>query len=121
MDLSFLPECYVDTNLIETICPPKSRYNHQKGCGTVAAKMKKHFTNSFAVGIIDKDKDSIDYLNEFDCRENVGGLILYKHKSKHHYIIQIAPAIEQFILNDAKNTGIDISDFNLPSDLKELT
>ncbi len=40
MDLSVLPECYVDTCLIETIVPPDKHYNHQKGTGTVAKKMK---------------------------------------------------------------------------------
>jgi len=29
MELSILPECYLDTNLIETILPPIKGYNHQ--------------------------------------------------------------------------------------------
>ena len=41
MDLAIIPECFVDTNLIETLIPPISQYNHQKGCGTVTKVMKE--------------------------------------------------------------------------------
>ena len=54
VDLCIIPECYVDTNLTETIVPPKLGYNHQKGCGTVSNRMKGKLANAFAVGIIDK-------------------------------------------------------------------
>src|SRR5438045_3161136 len=101
MDGSVIPECYVDTNLIETLVPPLKRnhkqgYNHQKGCGTVASRMQKQFADRFALGIIDKDKNELDYLKEFTEIINNGSLILHKHKNKHHYIIQLNPAIERF-------------------------
>jgi hypothetical protein len=41
MDLCIITECYVDTNLIETLSPPDGHYNHQKGCGTVTKVMKE--------------------------------------------------------------------------------
>lgn len=116
-DLSIIPECYVDTNLIETLVPPATQYNHQKGCGTVAKVMKGKFSNRFAVGIIDKDKKDIKYLEEFDTICNKGSLILHKHTTRPHYIIQIAPAMELFILNTASGCGILLEDFDLPSDL----
>lgn len=31
-ELYIIPECYVDTNLIETLVPTAKGYNHQKGC-----------------------------------------------------------------------------------------
>lgn len=117
MDLAVITECYVDTNLIETIAPPNGKgYNHQKGCGTVTKVMKEYFADSFALGIIDKDKKQIDYLNEFTEVINAGSLLLHKHKTKHHYIIQINPVVETFIFNNAEVVGISISDFNLPED-----
>lgn len=120
MDLAVITECYVDTNLIETIAPPNGKgYNHQKGCGTVTKVMKEYFADSFALGIIDKDKKQIDYLNEFTEVINAGSLLLHKHKTKQHYIIQINPVVETFIINNAEVVGISISDFNLPED-KEL-
>lgn len=120
MDQAFIPECYVDTNLVETLVPPDTQYNHQKGCGTVARVMKERFSDRFAVGIVDKDKHRIDYLNEFDEMSQRGSLILHKHKTKHHYIIQICPAIERFILLNAKLYELEMEDFDLPSDFEKL-
>lgn len=115
MDLAVIPECYVDTNMIETIAPPNGKgYNHQKGCGTVTKVMKENFADSFALGIIDKDKKQVDYLNDFTEVINAGSLLLHKHKTKHHYIIQINPVVETFIIANAASVGISLSDFNLP-------
>lgn len=59
--------------------------------------MQKQFKDRFSLGIIDKDKHVLNYLNEFNevCRSS--SLILYKHKTRHHYVIQIYPTIERFI------------------------
>ena len=118
MDLAVIPECYVDTNLVETLVPPQRQYNHQKGCGTVTKVMKEKFTNSFAVGIIDKDKKEVEYLKEFTELANSNGLILHKHKTRHHYIIQIVPGMERFIFNCLAAVGISPNDFELPDDLE---
>jgi hypothetical protein len=59
MDFHIIPECYLDTNLIETLVPPEGDgYNHQMGCPNVAKKMTegKALKDGFALGIIDKDK-----------------------------------------------------------------
>jgi hypothetical protein len=120
MDSCIIPECYVDTNLIETLVPPSKKYNHQKGCGTVAKIMKEKFQDRFALGIIDKDKQIIDYVKEFDTIETKGNLSLLKHKSKPHFFIIVSPAIEKFIMNNALSSGLSLSDFALPNDLDEL-
>lgn len=120
MDLSVIPECYVDTNLIETIAPPLGRYNHQKGCGTVAKVMKERFSDDFALGIIDKDKNQLDYLKEFDVVHSSGNLFLHKHKTKHHYFIQISPAVERFILSAIDTANLNLEDYGLPSSIDAL-
>ncbi len=120
MDQAFIPECYVDTNLVETLVPPGTQYNHQKGCGTVAKVMRERFSDRFAVGIIDKDKRRIDYLKEFEEVSHKESLILHKHKTKHHYIIQICPAMERFLLLNAKLCEVSMEDFDLPSDFEKL-
>lgn len=121
MDLAIIPECYVDTNLTETLVPPQSRgYNHQKGCGTVTKVMKEKFHDSFAIGIIDKDKNEVKYLEECDIIMKSGSLYLHKHKHRHHYLIQISPIIERMILNNAAACGINVKDYGLPSELEEF-
>ncbi|KAA2238569.1 hypothetical protein F0L74_20305 [Chitinophaga agrisoli] len=120
MDEAVIPECFVDTNLIETLVPPVTRYNHQKGCGTVTMKMKKAFGDRFALGIIDKDKLEVDYLKEFIIVCETVSLILHRHRdaAKHHYIIQISPAMERFIMDGAAAVNISLSDFELPMTLE---
>lgn len=120
MDLHIIPECYVDTNLIETLVPTGSGFNHQKGCGTVAKVMKERFSDDFAVGIIDKDKNQLDYLNEFDVIITSGNLTLHMHKSRLHYIIQIFPAIEKFIINAVEECELDLTHYDLPDEFNEL-
>lgn len=118
MDLAIIPECYVDTNLVETLNPPQKQYNHQKGCGTVTKVMKEKFDDSFALGIIDKDKKEVGYLKEFAELAHSDGLVLHKHKTKHQYIIQIVPGMERFIFNCLAECGISPEDFELPADLE---
>jgi len=123
MELAILPECYIDTNLIETIAPPLKGYNHQKGCGTVTKRMQEKLKDCFALGIIDKDKKELKYIQEFNIEIDTGNLQLLKHKesNKHHYLILINPAIEKWILDNVKEVKISLDDYGLPSDLKELT
>ena len=125
MDFNIIPECYIDTNLIETIVPPSDKkrgYNHQKGCATVAKVMQeaKLLKDGFAVGIIDKDKKEIAYTRNFVEIADEGQLKLLKHPQKHHYFILIIPAMEKWILNNAAEVGINLEDYNLPSDLVSL-
>ncbi len=121
-DLSILPECYVDTNLIETLVPPQKGYNHQKGCGTVARRMQGKLKDSFAVGILDKDKKEIRYLREFDLKIDTDGLQLYRHRNmnKHHYLIFIKPAVEQWMIGNAEETGISLQNYGLPETMEAL-
>lgn len=120
VDLSIIPECFVDTNLIETINPPKKGYNHQKGCGNVAKTMQNKFKDSFAVGIIDRDKKEIKYLDEFELKVTTTELFLFQHPTKPHFIIQISPAVESFIMDCAKQNKIDLEGFGLPDNINEL-
>ena len=119
--LSIIPECYIDTCLTETITSCFNQFNHQKGCNSVCKVMQEKFGNSFALGIIDKDKKEVPYLQEFELVASNDSLFVYKHISKHHYIIQITPAIERFFIKAANELGVDLDFYGLSSDMKELT
>lgn len=112
MDKSIIPECYADTLLIETLVPPNKGYNHQHNCFKVEATMKG--LNSFALGIIDKDKKQIKYLDNFKVIDKVeGDLILWRHSDEniHHWIIQICPALERLLLKICETEQIDVTGF----------
>ena len=122
MDKNIITECYVDTCLVETLVVTKVDCNHQYGCNDVANVMRKGvLKDSFALGIVDKDKRSLKYLEEFELKKQFNNkLYLYKHKAKAHYIIQIAPAVERFMMDAAQDSGLSLANYNLPNTLKEL-
>ena len=116
-DLYFVPECYVDTNLVESLLDSDG-VNHQKGCNTVVNTMKgKILKDGFAVGVIDSDKRKPSYVNEFTEIAHTEHLSLLKHTTKAHYLIMVSPAMDKFILDCAVEEGVDLTEFNLPSDL----
>ncbi|MCD7927201.1 MAG: hypothetical protein LUI85_21945 [Bacteroides sp.] len=120
-ELNIIPECFIDTNLIETLVPTPQGYNHQKGCNNVVGLMQKRMGDKFALGIVDKDKRQVGYLNEFEEIIHTESLFIYKHPSKPHFLILISPATDGFILKCAAETGINVTDFGLPGELKKFT
>ena len=62
--LDVMPECYVDTNLIEYLL--NAGVNHQHCCSKVVGQLNTTFADKFAIGIIDKDKVQLGYLAECD-------------------------------------------------------
>ncbi len=116
-----LPECEVDTALVETLVPPVKRYSHQYGCQNVAKRMRENYADDFVVGVIDRDRKAIPYLAKFEVvREVAGDLILWRHPAKHHYLIQVCPAVEKWILNRAAESNINLEECELPATLAEL-
>jgi hypothetical protein len=121
-----MPECYLDTNLVETIVPPERigstrGYNHKRSCNKVVDEMLGKLKDNFALGIVDQDKRKLSRTAEFRLLTEKQSLKLYKHQQKPHYLIFHKP-IEQWILNEAQQVGIALSDsrYNLPITLKGL-
>lgn len=113
-----VPECYIDTNLVNTLIGKSC--NHQKGCPTVFKVMNERLKDSFAIGVIDKDKREPKAMESFIPICNNEYIYLYKHETRPHYIIQVSPAEEVFILHAAEELGINLSDFGLPDDMESL-
>lgn len=117
-----MPECYADTLLIETLVPTKNGYNHKHNCFKVESEMARgKLMDKFALGIIDNDKKAIKYLGECEVINNCGeDLILWKHKEKNHFIIQICPALEIWILKVCAKAGINLQDYELQNSLESF-
>ena len=85
-DLDIVPECFIDTNLVETLLHLKQvdtdGVNHQKGCNTVVRVMttSKALKDSFALGIVDADKRPLSYVKN-ECNEIARSrhIVLLKH------------------------------------------
>jgi len=118
-----MPECYLDTNLVEVLLDKPNSVNHTKGNSSVAAKMKnRKFKDNFAVGILDDDKRKLREIEECDKIERLwrAGLKLFHNKPKQHYFILIVPAVEMWILNECEKAKIDLSTYNLPVNLRDM-
>ena len=115
-----IPECYVDTNLVETlVCT--AGCNHQKGCNQVAKIMQEKFGDRFAVGVIDADKRRPGYLDQFSEIAGSDHLKLFRHIERHHYIILVSPAMDGFILSCVEKAGVDMEIYGLSPVLKNFT
>ncbi len=114
--LCIIPECFADTNLISYLVNDK--VNHQHSCNKVVGTLKNTFKNCFAIGIIDRDKVVLEYLNQCDAVASSEHLGVLKHRSFPHFLITIDPAIEGFLLACAKEQKVRLEDFGFPSDLK---
>jgi hypothetical protein len=120
-DYHIVPECYIDTNLAEFLLDSHG-VNHQKGCNAVAKKMmESNLKDLFSIGIIDNDKRQHSYVSEFEEIAHTQHVALLKHKERPHYFVRISPAMDQFILDCAKEQGVNLKDYGLPSELEEFT
>ena len=124
-DMYIVPECYVATNFVETILKtgkaPTKGVNHQKGCNMVAKTIKDTLGDSFAIGVIDDDKRKVAMLGE--CIEICATehIRVLKQNDKPHYLFMIRPAMDRFILDAAKEQGVNPESFGYPTELKKFT
>ena len=113
-----VPECYVDTNLMNVLL--NKSCNHQKGCATVCKTLDVSLSDQFAIAVIDKDKKEPKALELFEQIGESEHIIVCKHQTKPHYLIQLKPAIEVFILDAATELNVNLADYGLPTELNEL-
>lgn len=100
--MNVLPECYVDTNLIEYLLD--AAVNHQHSCSKVVGQLNSTFADRFAIGIIDKDKVELGYIRECEDIAKTEHLTLMKHRTRPQYLITIAPtSVDDDYINDPDN------------------
>ncbi len=116
----FVPECFFDTLLLKRLLQTNKRLVHRKGSNNVVNDLDKRLKNSFAVALIDKDKRELNYLRECDVHYEGNKLVLLKHKSRKHFIIQLNPPLENWIIDVLEENGLLIEDFGYSKDYKKL-
>lgn len=112
-----IPECFIDTNLIEFLL--NAKVNHQHCCNNVI-KALNNKKDEFAIGIIDKDKRAVAYIKDCEKIREINRLIFFKHRARNQYLITIFPAADRFIFNIAKEEGVNLSDFDLPTEFEDF-
>ena len=76
--------------------------------------------DSFGVGMVDKDKRELDYLNECEKIVNHQNLVLWKHKERQHFIIQLNPPLEKWVIEMLKSDNRSVEEFGYVNDWKKL-
>ena len=112
-----IPECYIDTNLIEFLL--NAKVNHQHSCNNVI-KALNNKKEEFAIGIIDNDKRAVAYIKDCEKIRETKRLKFFKHRERNQYLITISPAADRFIFNIAKEEGVNLSDFDLPTEFEDF-
>lgn len=112
-----IPECYIDTNLIEFLL--NAKVNHQHCCNNVV-KTLNNKKDEFAIGIIDNDKRAVAYIKDCEKIREINRLNFFKHRARNQYLITIFPAADRFIFNIANEEGVNLSDFDLPTEFEDF-
>jgi len=105
-EFRIIPECNVDTLLVELM--GFKRPNHQHGISNVTKEMQEKYQNRLAIGVIDNDKIARHpYYQEFkiiETREH----FLFKHSpDTQHFIIVVTPDFEHCMFNISEELGIN--------------
>lgn len=122
-DVLFLPECYADTALINLLAPVNARIDHIFGIRNVVQEMKsvsENRSNLIIVGIVDNDKRSPAYLDDFVLINQFEKIYFKKKSDTNQYLITLDKAIETFLLWNAEKISLDITQYGFPTNLKQF-
>ena len=118
----FIPECHADTTLVRFLTGGFPNIDHEPGISSVAKNFESVRDKTYKlVGIVDDDKQTPKYLDDFKLVKKSDGVMLKKKQGKEHYLIVISPALEKFLMENCNAVGKTMKDFKLPDDLRSLT
>ncbi|MEO6328181.1 MAG: hypothetical protein ABIO55_04580 [Ginsengibacter sp.] len=119
--LYFIPECYFDTVLLNKLLQTNKRLMHRKGCTNVVNDLNsKRLKDNFGVALIDKDKAELDYLKKCVMLYNANKLVLWKHKNRQQFVIQLNPPLERWVIEILNECNLAIEDFGYSGNYKKL-
>lgn len=121
-----VPECHIDTRLVQLLLGENERPNHQHGKGEVLNTLNTALKNNIAFGIIDEDKNKgakpklLNGFSEIIKKENDHFLEIKKHLTNSHHLIIICPEIEKWLMGACTEIGLNPMEYDLPLELKGL-
>ena len=121
-DLRLIPECHADTTLIRFLTNNDPRIIHASGYSEVGTTMRSNVAvNTVLIGFVDDDKRVPPYFDDFEIIDVPQDKVVFKKKAEmERYLIIIQKAIESFLIWNAEQVGIDLTDFGFPKDIKSL-
>jgi len=117
----FVTECYFDTVLAKSLLQTQKRLIHKQGCSNVINELNsKRLREDFAVALIDKDKFELTYLKNCKVIYNENKLLLWKHVERMHFVIQLNPPLEKWIIEVLNENDLNIESFGYSVSYKKL-
>ena len=107
-------ECHLDEYLVSHLGISRKKIKHQRGKGKVLEFVVK---NSGAIGIIDEDPESRQpsSLNDFIEEGRIGSArLMISESDRNGHLLQLAPDLENWLIERAHANGISLSNFGLP-------
>ena len=121
--LQVFPECYADTALIQFLITDPLDVVHIYGIPNVAKELKEAYDDikpGRFIGVVDKDKRTPPYLLTFDPAVESNKICFKRKDNLPHYLIVIDKAIESFLLWNATQVSVNITDYGFPDEIKPL-
>ena len=106
-------ECYADTRLVSIMGAKTASIRHAGGKGQVLDVLRK---GRAEVGLVDEDPGSIEYpeMRNYRLMEKLEGIRLLRHTgTADKRVIVICPRLEDWMLERARTSGVDPSEFGL--------
>ncbi|GAB4034435.1 hypothetical protein [Spirosoma jeollabukense] len=122
-NVRLIPECYGDTAIVNLFVNDRKPVDHVFGISNVAKEMKAGLINQpnfVLIGFVDNDKRTPTYFDDFDTVLIENKIIFKKNRLVEHYLLVIDKAIETFIIWNAQQVNVDMTDYGFASDLKRL-
>ena len=116
-------ECYPDTILVRTLTglPQREVIHELKGKSGVVGQVSKRRDSR---GLVDEDPMATPppYLVRMEILQDVParGLRLLQDTARGNHIVVLRPRLEDWIARAARDAGIDLLDYNLPTDPRKL-
>lgn len=121
--VEFVSECNADKVFLLQIGVLLKQINKADNNDKVAKAMHKQLDNyhKTIIGLTDKDKTNLPrYFHEFNLVDSNKSTFFHHKPGTHQYIVFLKPAIEGWLLAEAKEANINPEDFGLPVEVKKL-
>ena len=120
MKTKVITECFFDTMLVEKIIQDTIKVWHRRGSSNVIiALLEDKIKDDFKIGVIDKDKKPLKYLEKFK-RKECEGFNFYWSKELLAVVVELDPQLESWILNICYEEKFDLETIGLFNDVKKL-
>ncbi|ADB37523.1 hypothetical protein [Spirosoma linguale] len=115
------PECHADTTLITYLVSDSQLIEHAAGINEVSKSLQTvKSDDTILIGIVDNDKHKPRYLREFETIEERDKVCFMHKPGSNQYLLIIDKAIETFLLWNALQVNLIITDYGFNTDVKQL-